>query len=204
MRFPGQIRLSLFEAVCHDPMTATAVMTVVATGVQAASTIAQGNAAKEAASYQAAQYQQQAGQARATAQRQAIEEQRKGAFALSRAQAVAASSGAGATDPTVENIEGDLAGQSEYNQLTALFNGEERARGLTQQADTAIYEGRQAKRASIYKAVGTVAQGGETLYSKYGSWDQPDSAPSAFDANNPYGPSNLPWQNAPGYTIPSY
>lgn len=183
---------TLFNSVLHDPGTiaiGTAIMTGVSTAIQAASTLAQGSAAKEMYNYQANQINQQAGQQRATAQRQAMEQQRAGAYAASRAQAVAANSGAGASDTTVANVEENLAGQTEYNRLSALFTGEERARGLQQQASTDVYSGQQAQTASRYKAIGTLAQGGETLFSKY-SFDDPfdTKQPDSVTASN-----NVPW-----------
>jgi hypothetical protein len=193
----------LRAGVVFDPTggIATAALIGISTAVQAASTIAQGNAQKTAMNYQAAQLDQQAGQTRATSQRQAIEQQRTGAYALSRAQAVSAASGADPNSPTTENIEGNLAGESEYNQLTALFNGEERARGQEQQSQTDVYQGSLDKRASLYKAAGTIAQGGETLYSKYGFGSPSGTDTTAGDG----GVSSYawaPWQQ-PGYVNPS-
>lgn len=130
--------------------------------------IQQGNAQQAAANYQAAQLTQQAGQDRATAQRQAIEERRKAGLALSRVQAFSAASGAGATDPTVNNIAGDIAGQGEYNALTQLYNGEERARGLENQASATRFQGQQAHQAGLFKAGSTILEGGTSLMTKYG------------------------------------
>lgn len=155
-----------------DPLTA---LTIGSTLFSAAGTIASGNAARGAANYQARQMEQQAGQERASSQRVAIEQRHKATIANSRVQALSAASGAGALDPTVVNIQSDIAGQGEYNALSALFNGEERARGMETQASAKRFEGQQAKTASVMGAgtalmsgASTIMGGGSSLLDKYG------------------------------------
>jgi hypothetical protein len=89
-------------------------------------------------------------------QHAAVEERRQARFAQSRALAVAAASGAGASDPTVMNTIGDLEAEGEYRALTSLFNGEQRARSQTMQANIARSEGRAG-------SVSALMQGGATL-----------------------------------------
>lgn len=179
-------------------------LAVAATLVSAAGTIMSGNAARGAANYQAVQYEQQAGQERAASQRQAIEARRQAGLANSTVQARAAASGAGATDPTVLDIESDNAGTGEYNALAALYSGEEKARGLEMQAGATRYQGQQARKASLFKAGGTLLSGsynasqigsGQSLFDKYGAGG-PNELPTL--------PSQLPWQNTPGYVVPNY
>lgn len=163
------------------------------TAVSSIGSLVEGNAAaraakraakstKKAGNAEAAQYQQQAGAERATAQRQAIEERRAARLAESRAIAVAAASGGGASDPSVTKIIGDLAADGEYNALSALYTGEESARGLESAAAGAQYEGRNVAsayrtRASGYRsaarntAIGTALDGLSTFYDKYGDTD---------------------------------
>jgi len=149
--------------------TALPIIAAVAAGVQAAGTIASGMSVNAQAKNQAAQLEQNAGQARATSQRQAIQEQRQAGLAQSRGQAVAASSGAGASDPTVETIQDNIAGQGEYNSLAQLYSGEERARGLETDAADARLQGKQAQTSSYFKAGSTILSAGSSLYSKYAS-----------------------------------
>ena len=143
---------------------------------------AQGAAERDAANYRSAQLFQQAGQERATAQRKAIEERRRSRLAQSRAVAIAAGSGGGATDPTVTHILGDLAGEGEYNALAQLYTGEESAIGLETQGRASKYEGKLAykagkssakaiRRASYVDAVGKVLTMGSNIgfASKYGA-----------------------------------
>lgn len=100
--------------------------------VGAVGTIAQGAAAKQSADFAAQQKEMQANEERAKAQREAFAQRKQAELAMSRQQAVAAASGGGAsTDaPTVMKIMTDTAGQGELNAQTAMWDGEERARGL--------------------------------------------------------------------------
>lgn len=150
---------------------------VIGTVVSAYGTIAAGSAQRAEADSQAYQMRQQAGQERASAQRAEIVQRRQGAFALSRAQAVAAAGGGDTTDPTVVNVEKDIAGQTEYNAMTALFNGEERARGLETGANFKNFEGDQAYQKGLYSAAGTIFKGGSSWASKYGDTSLPWQAP---------------------------
>lgn len=159
---------------------------------------AAGKSQKQALDYQAGLLEQQAGQERATAQRRAYEERRKATLVGSRAQAVAAASGGGALDPTVLEITGDIAGEGEYNALTQMFTGEERALGLENEAALRRYEGDEALRAGKIRkkqakiaAIGTLLSGlGEaTLMAKYGSGPSkptPQQAGYARLANSAY------------------
>ncbi len=160
-------------AMCFDPVTIALVLAVGGTVVGAANTLAAGKAEQEAANvraqaleHQAAQARQAAGQERATSQRAAIEQRRQGRLLSSRALARAAASGAGAGDPTVENILGGIGAEGEFRALSELFIGEERARGLETQADLRIFESEQerragsaARRASRTKAFAQVLSG---------------------------------------------
>lgn len=174
------------------------------TALTIAGTIQQGRAARAAgeaeaiaAGSRATALRQQAGQERAISQRGAIEERRRGEFVTSRAQALAAASGAGALDPTIVGILGDLETETEFRALTALYEGEQAARGLEFGAEGELFAGEVARRAgraaqrrSFLKAGGqflegavslryparrglhhapngTLLEGGESLYDKY-------------------------------------
>lgn len=129
-------------------------LSVVSGFVQASNTLAAGRAEQQAArvrqqalEHQADQARQTAGQERAAAQRDAIEQRRQARFLSSRALARAAASGAGAGDPTVENILGGIGAEGEFRALNELFIGEERARNLETQAILKVFEGDQERRA---------------------------------------------------------
>lgn len=199
----------LRAGACFDPLTLTAAIAAAAPSLSTIGTVAAiggsvlsglgqiqaGKAANVNAKFQAAQLEQQAGQERASSQRVAIEERRRAAIASSNAQAAAASSGGGATDPTVLNITGGIAEQGEYNALSALFEGEERARGLNLQATSRRMEGKQARKAGYISGASTIIGGaGNALMAKYG----PTSAAPTSDG---YG--NTPWMR-PGNVRPAW
>lgn len=187
---------SLFAQVCHDPVTLTTVAAVASIGgsvLGGLGAMQAGKAANVNAKFQAAQLEQQAGQERASSQRVALEERRRAKITASNAQAAAAASGGSATDPTVLNITGDIAKQGEYNALSALFEGEEKARGLGLQASSTRMEGKQAKRAGMISGISTIVGGvGGSLMSKYA----PTGASTASSAPMGYGPyqSRMPGQ----------
>lgn len=150
---------------------------------QGAAQKAAGEAQQRAAQYraqlqgaQALNLESQAGQERAAAQRAAIEEARRGRYVGSRAQAISAASGGGSLDPY---IAANITGESEFRAMTALYQGEERARGYEygatlERAGAAgtSYAGEAARRAgndaanrSYLAAAGELATGGARIYS---------------------------------------
>lgn len=150
---------------------------IAGTVMSAAGQLRAGNAAAEAgmaqeqaSRYAADQADAQAGQEIAMSQREAQDARRQERFAQSRLQALAAASGGGATDPTVLNLSSGIAEEGTYNALTALYNGEERARALRTTAIANRFEGAQYRRAgevkrksSQFAAVGTLLQGGAAI-----------------------------------------
>lgn len=145
-------------------MGASAVGTV----VDALGSIREGQAQKDLANQQAAGMRIQAGQERATSQRDAFDARRQATLAVSRAKAVSAASGGSASDPTVVNLEAGIGARGEYNALTALYSGEEKAKALNYQARIAKYGGQQAETAGFGKAFDTVLGGATSLYTNYG------------------------------------
>ncbi len=143
-------------------MQLAAAAMVISTVASAAGSIMSGNAEASASRFQARQMNQQADQERAASQRVALEQRRQAGLAISRANAVGAASGAGGTD--IENIEADLAGEGEYNALSALYQGEERARGLQMGAGARLYEGANAKRAGLMGAGTGILKGAGDIY----------------------------------------
>ncbi len=140
------------------------LMMVASTGLKVMSALQEGGDADDAAKYRAKQLKRQANSERAVAQRKAIEARRAGQLKASRARALAgARPGAGFID-TLGEIEGD----TDYDVANALFIGEDRARGLTDQAELAKFQGRQAKKASRTKAASELLGGSYSLYTKYG------------------------------------
>lgn len=112
--------------------------------------------------FEADQLDNNAKQERATGQRNALEARRESRLAQSTLQARAASSGGGATDPTVLDLAAGLAGRGEYQSLLAMASGENAAVGLEEQArgnritgESIVAGGQGARKASVLKAGAT-------------------------------------------------
>lgn len=86
------------------------------------------------AQFQSDQMRVNAGQAQAAAQRSAIDIDRQTQLNASRALAVAASSGGGASDPTVVSLLSQNAADGAYRKAAALYEGEDQARAMNLQA----------------------------------------------------------------------
>lgn len=146
-------------------------VSVLGTVLQVGGTLGAGAAAEAGAEFEAEQLRRRAGQVRGARQRSALEIERQGRLEQSRALAVAASSGAGASDPTVINHMANLAAETNYKKMVALYEGEEEAKVLEMEAAMRQLGGRQAKQASRLRAAGTLLSEGASLYSKYGVKD---------------------------------
>lgn len=138
------------------------------TALTVLSTLKQGQDQKEQAEEQAKGLVNQANADAATAERIAISKRRQGQYLSSRAQALAAASGAGATDPTVLNIIGEIKGQSEYDALTSLYEGETQSENARSAAQAARNAGDAAVKASNLKAITTVLSAGAKQYGRSG------------------------------------
>lgn len=117
--------------------------------------------AKREADFTAEQLDMEANNARAAGQRQAMEKRRDATLALSTLIARAASSGGGATDPTIRNIAYNVAERGEYQALAEMFTGETTRIGLKNQAAAVRYTGAAKKYASQVEAVAS-RYGGDT------------------------------------------
>lgn len=148
--------------------------------------ISQGKSASVAAKYEAEQLEQKAGQERAASQRKAIEMRRRAGIAESRALALAAASGGGASDPTITNLMAGIAGEGELAAQTAIYEGEERARGAEMGAEAKRYEGKSAKRAGYLSAGATLLSGAAKLGTGLTAKYAPSAAPAtAYDSGIP-------------------
>jgi len=124
-----------------------------------------------------------AGREIAASQRVAAEERRQSELVASRALAVAASSGAGVTDPTVVRLIAQTKGEGVYRANLALYEGETRARQLRLQAVGLNIEGSNAilegdTRDMAYRARGrsSVIRTAGSLFARYGG-EGPSSKP---------------------------
>lgn len=174
-----------------------------AKGAQSSAAAARENAAAIQAEkqYEAAQLESNAMQVTAAGQRKAAEDQRMAKIVASRALAVAAASGGGASDPTIVRLMSRIAGEGEYRRAVDIYDAEDRARTMRMRAAGSIYEGQQALRsgesmASAYetKALGSIVGMGASLFWKYGG----GSAGGSGDASllrdtSSYATSENPW-----------
>ena len=96
---------------------------------------------KVAKEFEAQQLEQQAGQSIAISQRAASRERRNAQVIASRALALAAASGGGASDSSVNNLLADINNEGAYRASIALYQGEENARRLRLSAAGKRYEG---------------------------------------------------------------
>ncbi len=126
-----------------------------------------GIAANQEADYRAQEAHIQAGQELAASQRSSIEQIRQMRLVESRGQALAASSGAGALDPSVVDIMGDLETQGRYKAAVAGYEGQDKAANLDNQATLDRFSGGQAEKAGNIKAVSTLMSGASDLWTKY-------------------------------------
>jgi hypothetical protein len=119
----------------------------------------QADYAQKLAVIQAQNLRDKANQDAAAGEQAQIQQNRKTDLVLSRARALAAGSGTEATSGDVLNTESQIAGQGNYNALTALYEGQAAARSDNQQADIALFRGRQAQAALPYEIGGTLLSG---------------------------------------------
>lgn len=194
--------------------TIVTVLSAVSTVVSFAGKMQQASAQEDAAQaqLQAAEHQRvlderqaelfesQAGQERAVSQRAAIEDRRQGQRISSRAQALAGASGAGALDPTIVGILGDIDFETELRAGTSLAAGEQAGRDLDYRGvltraggDADLFAGQAAARAtqqaasrSRLEAFGTLLEGGTSLYEKYA-----DEPPPTSPTRPPPGPQRF-------------
>lgn len=172
----------------------TVIQTVAGVGGSAMSASAArkaGKAGQQAKEYEATQYEKQAVQSVASGQRDMLAERRRKELVVSRAQALAAFSGGGASDPTVVNLIADLEGEGAYREAVALYRGEEEGKKLREAARLARVEGDVIKKggqaqAKAYTAQGVAAvgQGVSSLYSKYSQSTTNKQLASGTGVNN--------------------
>lgn len=147
--------------------TLSTIGTVAGTAMSALGARNAGIAANQESEYRAQEEQVQAGQALASSQRQQVEDIRQMRLVESRGQAVAAASGAGALDPSVMDIMGDLETQGRYKSAVAGYEGQDSAANLNDKANLDLFSGSQSQSAGNIKAISTVMSGASSLYNKY-------------------------------------
>jgi hypothetical protein len=143
-------------------------LAVAGTALSAGGTIIGSQAEGRELNLQATQLDAQAGRERATSQRQAMEERRQARLASSRGLALAAASGGGTDDPSVVNALASIEGEGEYRAMSALYSGEESAKGMEDEADARRRGAKSTKAGGLIKAGSTILSAGSSLHGKYG------------------------------------
>ena len=136
------------------------------------------DSAEQAGKLTALQMRQQASDVQAASQRTAWSVDRQGEMMASRALAVAAASGGGASDPTVVNLMAQNAGEFAYRKAVALYEGESKAQSLRYGADVTEYQAgataasaRAAGVANLFKAGTSIMSGAaadDSLFRRFG------------------------------------
>lgn len=146
---------------------------LVGAAVTAAGTIAAGNAQKASADYQAAELRQNALTAQAKGQRIAEDRKQQTNLLISKATAQAAGSGVNAAEGSPLENEGQIRRRGEYQALLDVYNGQEEATGLENQAKGAEFTGKAAQTGSRYAALGTIAGSAGGALRTYGAFAYP-------------------------------
>lgn len=147
------------------------IITAIALGgnlLEAAGGFSQGVAIKRAAKASKRYLNQMAKQEFAIAQREAFEEQKQAELLASRALAVAAASGGGASDPTVMNIIGDIHGEGALRAGLELYKGKTRADALQFEGEMLMFEARNQKKASDIGVFSSLTKFGAGMYEVFG------------------------------------
>ncbi len=136
---------------------------------------AQSRMRRKSAEFKAKQLEVRAKETIAAQQRVAAEERRQSELAQSRILALAAASGASASDATVENLIARTAGEGAYRSMIALYEGESEARMLRWQGKAAKAEAgiesdllKRRAEATELAGVASILETGASLLGKYG------------------------------------
>lgn len=152
-----------------NPMAIAAAMQVGGSMFSALSSFEYGDAAEKAGAINAAELRKRGGLAMASATREAYDVDLQAKYTASRAIALAAASGGGASDPSVVNLIAENAGQAAYKKAVALWEGGEQQRQMQYAADVSEYEGKMKKSQAYQRGISSIMQGGAAaMYGKYG------------------------------------
>lgn len=163
-----------------DPITLSAIVTGVGTAVSAAGTIAGANAQSSALDYQARTARAKGVQEEAAAQRSALESKRKAELAQSTLQARSAASGAGASDPTVVDLAGDIGARGRYQSGLQMWQGQMRGWDYETDARAKDAQASATRTAGGLSAFGTILGGAGSMFKAFGG-----GAPRSSGAGSP-------------------
>lgn len=124
---------------------------------------------KAALNSSANQLNMEAGQAVASGIQRSIAESRKTAALTSNANAAIAAGGLTTTGTSAQAVVGRIQGQGDYNERSALYEGEQQANELNYDAALRRDEGAAAETSGFMGAAGSLIKGATDFYTKYGS-----------------------------------
>lgn len=176
----GPMMASLTSAATTGAAFLGANASTIGTALTAAGTIYGGVRANQAAKVEAKSLQAKGDDEVAIAQRQAMRTRQEKERLLSRQRAVAASSGAGATDPSVEAVMGRTEQEGEYNALLDMYKGQRNRSDLYAESKTVLQEGRG-------KLIGSFLDAGGTIYSGLGKKARDKKEYDSYNFNASYG-----------------
>lgn len=162
-----------------DPVTLALITTAASTAIGAKSSLMGGDAAESEAEFNAGQLESSANETRASSQRESLEYRRNTKLAQSNLLANAAASGGGADDEGVLRLGEDIAERGELQALTAMFKGENNARGMEDKANMLRVQGKAKKKAAKLKAIGTIIGGAGSMFGQFGNVTGGTMSPSA-------------------------
>lgn len=136
-------------------------LSILGTALSAGGAVLGGIQANAAAKEQAKSMEKKGDAEYAIAQRKMLEGKRQANLLVSRQRAVAAASGGGVSDPTVESIMGKTEARGGYNALMDMYNGATMRDDLYQTAAATRTEGRGA-------LVGSFINAGSTIFDAIG------------------------------------
>ena len=136
-----------------------AILGLVSAGIGLAGTIAQGKFAEAQARNDQMQLNQMAAQERAVASRDAQAKNKEGSLLLSKQQAIAASSGGGATDPTVMELAGDIKKETNVQSRELMRQGLEKGQMLDYKGKVGVDMARAQSRISMLGGIGNLIGG---------------------------------------------
>jgi hypothetical protein len=163
------------------------IMSLAGTAVSAMGTIAGANAQAAGLRYQAEVARRKGVQEEAAAQRSALEASRKADVAQSRGQAVAAASGAGASDMTVVDNAKDLAGRGAYQSGLAQWQGNMRGWDYKTDAIAKEASAKAVTSGARLSAFGTILGGAGSLFKAFGSGSFGGSGSTIPSADSVFG-----------------
>ncbi len=126
-----------------------------------------GRAARQAGKAQRAANERAAKRTVAVAQRESLEEKRKARLLASRALALAAAGGGGASDPSIVKLIADIEGEGAYRAGVALYRGQEDAAKLRYEGTLAEWSGQADQQTANLKGASALLETSGGLYAKY-------------------------------------